>query len=181
MPTQRHSQAGSYTCHVPETVTLAVTRDIRKELDMNNIQKTSSRAEVEAFLARAKSVTIEGAGHGRLVFGLDATASRQPTWDQACHLQAQMPQEVATGGLEIQLIYYRGLSECRASPWVADARRLGELMSRIRCVTGTTQLGKILAHAQRENDSKKVGALVFVGDALRNRSTLYALPPASSA
>lgn len=38
-------------------------------------------------------------------------------------------------------------------------------MSRIRCVTGTTQLGKILAHAQRENDSKKVGALVFVGDA----------------
>jgi hypothetical protein len=143
-PTQRHSRARSYTCHVPETVTLAVTRDIRKELDMNNIQKTSSRAEVEAFLARAKSVTVEGAGHGRLVFGLDAIASRQPTWDQACHLQAQMFEEVATGGLEIQLIYYRGLSECRASPWIADARRLGELMSRIRCVTGTTQLAKIL-------------------------------------
>ena len=110
-------------------------------------------------------IAVEGAGRGRLIFGLDATASRQPTWDQACHLQAQMFEEVATGGLEIQLIYYRGLSECRASPWVADARPLGELMSRIRCVTGTTQLLKILAHAQRENDSKKVGALVFIGDA----------------
>jgi hypothetical protein len=132
---------------------------------MNNIQRTSSSAEIEAFLARARAVAAEGTGRGRLIFGLDATASRQETWDRACALQAEMFQEVATGGLEIQLIYYRGLSECRASPWVADARRLGELMSRIRCVTGMTQLAKILAHAQRENDSRKVGAVVFVGDA----------------
>jgi hypothetical protein len=56
---------------------------------------------------------------GRLIFALDATASRQPTWDQAARLQAQMFAEAAKiGGLEVQLIYYRGLNECRASHWV---------------------------------------------------------------
>jgi hypothetical protein len=135
---------------------------------MSNIQKipaSSSSAEIEAFLTRARAVAIEGVGRGRLIFGLDATASRQPTWDQACHLQAQMFEEVAATGLEVQLIYYCGSSECRASSWVTNPRRLGELMSKIHCVTGHTQIKKVLDHVDRENASKKVGTLVFVGDA----------------
>jgi hypothetical protein len=59
-----------------------------------------------------------------------------------------------------------GLAECRASPWVAEPARLGALMSRIDCRGGHTQIGKVLAHARRENDKAKVGTLVFVGDAM---------------
>ena len=70
------------------------------------------------------------------------------------------------GGLDVQLLYYRGLGECRASSWVSDARRLGGLMEKIDCRGGHTQIGKILAHARRENETKKVQALVFVGDAM---------------
>ena len=93
--------------------------------------------------------------------------SRQPTWDSACRLQADMFREAAaTGGLDIQLVYYRGLAECRAFAWVADAGRLGALMSRIDCRGGHTQIGKVLAHARRENDSGKVAVLVFIGDAM---------------
>ena len=93
--------------------------------------------------------------------------SRQPTWDQACRLQADMFREAAAvGGLAIQLIYYRGLAECRASSWIAEPERLGALMARIDCRGGHTQIGKVLAHARRENDSDKVAALVFVGDAM---------------
>jgi hypothetical protein len=93
--------------------------------------------------------------------------SRQPTWDQACRLQADMFREAAAvGGLSIQLIYYRGLAECRASSWIAEPQRLGALMARIDCRGGHTQIGKVLAHARRENDSDKVAALVFVGDAM---------------
>ena len=93
--------------------------------------------------------------------------SRQPTWDQACRLQADMFREAAAaGGLDIQLVYYRGLGECRASPWVAEPERLGALMSRIDCRGGHTQIGKVLAHARRENDSRKVAVLVFIGDAM---------------
>ena len=64
---------------------------------------------------------------GRLIFALDATMSRQPTWDTACRLQADMFREAAAiGGLDVQLVYYRGLGECRASRWVSQAERLGD-------------------------------------------------------
>jgi len=88
-------------------------------------------------------------------------------WDTACRLQGDMFNETAAiGGLDVQLLYYRGLGECRASRWVSDARRLGGLMEKIDCRGGHTQIGKILAHAKRENQEKKVQALVFVGDAM---------------
>jgi hypothetical protein len=126
----------------------------------------SARTEVDAFLDRVKTLG-PASGRGRLIFALDATMSRQPTWDSACKLQADMFREAAgTGGLDIQLVYYRGLGECRSSPWIAEPQRLGALMSRIDCRGGHTQIGKILGHAGRENDSRKVAALVFVGDAM---------------
>jgi hypothetical protein len=93
--------------------------------------------------------------------------SRQPTWDTACELQADMFREAAKiGGLDVQLVYYRGIGECGASQWVSDARRLASLMTKIACRGGHTQIGKILAHARRETEKKKVQALVFVGDAM---------------
>jgi hypothetical protein len=129
----------------------------------------SARAEIDGFLDRVKSLkpVVDRGGRGRLVFALDATMSRQPTWDQACRIQADMFREAAAaGGLDIQLVYYRGLAECRASPWVAEPERLGALMARIDCRGGHTQIGKVLKHTRRENDSHKVAALVFIGDAM---------------
>ncbi len=129
----------------------------------------ASRAQIDAFLDRANAMApVPGhGGSGRLIFALDATMSRQPTWDQACRLQADMFHEAgAVGGLAVQLVYYRGFAECRASPFVEEPQRLGALMSRIDCRGGHTQIGKVLAHAYRENDRAKIAALVFVGDAM---------------
>ena len=127
------------------------------------------RPEVAAFLDQVKSLgpaAVSGQ-RGRLIFALDATMSRQPTWDTACALQADMFREAAAaGGLDIQLMYFRGLGECRASAWVSHSERLAELMSRIDCRGGHTQIGKILSHAQHESAKQKVQALVFVGDAM---------------
>jgi hypothetical protein len=75
----------------------------------------------------------------------------------------------AVRGLDIQLVYYRGLAECRASPWIGEPQRLGESMLRIDCSGDHTQIGKILAHARREHDKAKIGALVFVGDAMEEK------------
>jgi hypothetical protein len=130
---------------------------------------TAARAEIDSFLDRVKSLgpAVTPGQRGRLVFALDATMSRQPTWDTACRLQADMFREAAAvGSLDVQLVYYRGLAECRASPWVAAPERLGALMSRIDCRGGHTQISKVLAHARRENDSAKIAALVFIGDAM---------------
>jgi hypothetical protein len=132
---------------------------------------TSSRADIDAFLKTVKSLGPAGAGkRGRLIFALDATMSRQPLWDTACKLQGDMFREAASvGGLDVQLVYYRSLSECRASPWVSDTGRLAELMTRINCRGGHTQIHKVLSHAKRETQQQKVQALVFVGDAMEEK------------
>jgi len=129
----------------------------------------SSRAEIDAFVQRARTLAppVAPGDRGRLIFALDATMSRQPTWDQACRLQADMFNEAAAiGGLDVQLGYYRGLAECRVSRFVSDARQLGGLMEKIDCRGGHTQIGRILDHARNESDRKKVQALVFVADAM---------------
>ena len=129
----------------------------------------SPRAELDRFLNEVKALSpgAKAGQRGRLIFALDATMSRQPTWDQACKLQAEMFREAAAvGGLDIQLVYYRGLAECRASSWIAEPDRLGALMSGIDCRGGHTQIAKVLAHARRENESGKVAVLVFIGDAM---------------
>jgi hypothetical protein len=108
---------------------------------------------------------------GKLVFGVDATASRQPTWDQACMLQADMFREAAaSGNLEIQLVYFRGShGECKASTWMTDTKRLSSVMSKIVCGAGSTQIGKILSHVADEHNKSPVAALVFVGDAMEEK------------
>lgn len=133
------------------------------------VTPASSRADIDAFLAQVKTLTpgVAPGQRGRLIFALDATMSRQPTWDSACHLQAEMFREAgAIGGLDVQLVYYRGLTECRASQWVSRPERLASLMEKIDCRGGHTQIRRILQHARKEGEGRKVQAVVFVGDAM---------------
>src|SRR5579872_5603331 len=131
-------------------------------------RQPSTSEDIAAFVAKAKAMSPYAAGSkGRLIFALDATLSRQPTWDMACALQADMFKEAsATGTLAMRLIYYRGLAECRATAWITDTQKLATLMSGIQCRGGHTQIGKILSDARREAASSGVRALVFVGDAM---------------
>lgn len=127
--------------------------------------RSSSRA-VDAFLRQAKALRPAD-GDGRLLFGLDATMSRQPTWDMACDLQAEMFQVAdASNALNIQLIYFRGFGECKASRWVKDSADLRDLMTRIDCRGGNTQIGKVLSHARKQAKAGGVSAVVFIGDAM---------------
>lgn len=128
----------------------------------------SSSGEIEAFLRQARAAkTSAGPGSGRLILALDATMSRQPTWDLACTLQAQMFDAVGNNGsLAVQLVYFRGFGECRASKFVTDTAALKQLMTKIECHGGLTQIGKVLSHALKETARGKVGALVYIGDAM---------------
>jgi hypothetical protein len=140
-------------------------------------QKSKSEG-VAAFIDAAKRTPApSSSGRPRLIFALDATMSRQPTWDTAQQLQARMFEVAArSGGLDVQLVYYRGFGECKASRFVSEGRGLAELMSRIEVRGGETQIRRVLAHARDEAKREKVGALVFVGDAMEeNPDTLAAL------
>jgi hypothetical protein len=129
-------------------------------------KSTAITADIDTFLAEMTKSSTPQTGSGRLIFALDATASRRETWDMACQLQGDMFRSVAAiGGLNVQLVYYRDLSECRSSRWVKDPGELARLMTRIDCRAGRTQIGRVLAHAKRETGVLKVSALVFVGDA----------------
>ena len=127
----------------------------------------STRAEIDAFLKDVRALQPSGSGHGRLIFAMDATMSRQPSWDLALELQADMFKAVkAVGGLDVQLVYFRGFNECQASRWVGDPEALARLMRRVSCEGGYTQIRKVLAHAKRENAARKVNAVVYVGDCM---------------
>jgi hypothetical protein len=147
-----------------------MTQDDRK-IPAPNRSKTpvaSSSAEISEFLSQVKALSPSGAdGAGRLIFALDATLSRQPTWDMACALQADMFKEAGQAGrLAMRLIYYRGLDECRATGWITDTGKLARLMGGIACIGGHTQIGKVLADARQQASATSVRALVFVGDAM---------------
>ena len=135
-------------------------------------ETTTTRSDLDNFLADMMATKkSDVAASGRLIFALDATMSRQETWDAACSMQGEMFRTVASiGGLNVQLVYYRGLDECRASRWVTDPERLANLMTRIDCRSGHTQIGKVLTHAKRETGLLKVAAVVFVGDAFEEEA-----------
>ncbi|KAA6183405.1 VWA domain-containing protein [Thiohalocapsa marina] len=132
-----------------------------------DLQSPASAAEVDAFLRQVAQTPARPSGgtRGRLIFAMDATASREPTWDQAAHIQASMFAETRDlGGLEVQLCHYGGFHLFEASPWCVSADELLPRMTRVRCAAGLTQIGRLLAHAADEAARKPVDALVFVGD-----------------
>jgi hypothetical protein len=142
-------------------------RQVRSPQGAETPAPTSTSAAISAFIRKTRAMAPAAGGRGRLVFALDATMSRQPTWDMACALQADMFREAAAvGHLDIRLAYYRGASECRASPWISDAGHLARLMRTIRCQGGHTQIGRVLGETRREAVAAGVKAMVFVGDAM---------------
>lgn len=133
----------------------------------------SSNTELRAFLeqvARTPSVQPAGA-RGKLLFGMDATASREPTWDIACQIQGEMFLETAAlGGLDVKLAFYRGLQDLKTSAWLSSSADLIPVMARVRCLGGQTQIERLLRYAAAETRRTRVNAVVFVGDCMEEQA-----------
>lgn len=142
----------------------------------NKPKVKSDTAAIDAFVRQARAVAPRADGaHGRVILALDATMSRQPTWDLAADIQAQMFEAAGrTGRLDMQLVYFRGFGESRSSRFVSAADDLKRLMSAIQTHAGATQIGKVLAHALKENARQHVHALVYIGDAMEENIDLLA-------
>lgn len=136
-------------------------------MSSKDLRAPSSKQQINAFLNKVRSTPSSGGG--RLIFALDATASREPSWDHASQLQAQMFQETAgLGGLSIQLCYFRGFGEFHATPWLNNTQQLLQKMTGVSCLAGHTQIEKLLRHTIQEakNSKQKISALVFIGDCI---------------
>lgn len=135
----------------------------------SNSELANSTNNVAAFLNKLSATPIIKpiTQKGRLIFALDATASRQPTWDKACGIQGEMFNETAgLGGIEMQMVFYRGFGEFQVTPWYSRSDALVEKMTAVRCLGGHTQMEKVLNHAVCETKNGNVDAVVFVGDCL---------------
>lgn len=134
----------------------------------NSLKPATAGTDVDAFIRKVAAMPqVRKASNGRLIFAMDATASRQPTWDRAAAIQGQMFEATAAlGGLEIQLVFYRGFRECKASRWYAASADLHRAMRGVFCAAGETQIERILDHALAEARKGRVNALVFVGDVI---------------
>jgi hypothetical protein len=130
----------------------------------------SAHEDVSSFLEQVKRmppVDKRAGERGRLIFAMDATMSRQPTWDRALQIQSEMFIETERiGGLDVQLIYFRGFNECRASKWVSEPSTLARIMTGVDCRGGNTQIGKVLKHVRRAASEGRISAAVYVGDAM---------------
>lgn len=135
----------------------------------------SSSKEIDAFLSKAAKVPALNQVRGRLIFAIDATMSRQPTWDRASEIQSEMFDAAQSiGGLAVQLVFFRGAGEFEASPWATTPAALAERMRGVTCRSGFTQLHRLLTHAAAEAKRAKVGALVYVGDCFEENPDLVA-------
>jgi len=135
----------------------------------------SSSDDIDAFLKAATKVPALSQVKGRLIFAIDATMSRQPTWDSAAEIQTEMFDVAQSiGGLAVQLVFFRGRGEFEASNWTTSASMLADRMNAVRCRSGFTQLRRVLAHAVTEARTTKVGALVYVGDCFEENPDVVA-------
>jgi len=127
----------------------------------------AGQSEIDAFLEKAAAIPAvqTSTKGGRLLFAMDATASRRPTWDVACQIQGEMFEVTKNlGGLDVQLAYYRGFGEFKATPWTNDTRTLLNQMTNVSCLAGETQIGRVLRQAVSETRRRRINAVVFIGD-----------------
>src|ERR1700733_2187575 len=125
----------------------------------------SSSGDIAAFLQTAARTPALSQVKGRLIFAIDATMSRQPTWDRAAEIQSDMFEVAQSiGGLGVQLVYFRGRGEFDVSEWTASPGVLAGRMRGVGCRSGFTQVRRVLAHAADEARRTRVGALVYIGD-----------------
>ena len=129
----------------------------------------SHAKQVADFLQRQR------VSRGRIAFIIDATGSRERTWDAATQLQGEMFAEAGKfGTLEMQVTYFGGLNNVASSNWTSDARELQHFMGRVRCDTGHTKYARALAHVRDEHRRQPINAVILIGDMLEEQPhTLY--------
>ncbi len=136
---------------------------------MKNSVTAKKKGDVSDFLEKVRNMptSAKSGDRGKLIFAMDATMSRQATWDRAMSIQSEMFAETGRiGGLDVQLVYFRGFNECRASKWVSEPKALAKLMTTVDCRGGNTQIARALSHIKKEVKTTKVNAVIYVGDAM---------------
>ena len=127
-------------------------------------------------MRRTRAIKAITARQSRIIFALDATASREPTWAQARRLHGELfSAALSKQTLAVQLCYYRGLGQFVTSDWLTQPGALLDQMSCVTCEPGSTQIGRVIQHAlETHSASQPLRAVVLVGDACEESAAVLA-------
>lgn len=101
----------------------------------------------------------------KLLFSMDATASRQPSWDVAQKITLSMF-DVIPGGLKIALAYHSAGRLQTVTEFRDDAGYFKDQIAAVRCQAGNTALCEILDTAC---DTPGLSSLIYIGDCFEER------------
>jgi hypothetical protein len=96
----------------------------------------------------------------RLVFGFDASASREPAWAMARTVTDALVRALP-GELDVALAVHGGGLMHTFTAFTADANALRDRAAGIRCIAGQTRLLSIMARSLREPG---VRVVTYIGD-----------------
>jgi len=98
--------------------------------------------------------------HPRLIFGFDATASREPAWAAARNVTDALVKALP-GELDVALAVHGGSRLHTFTDFTTNAATLRDRAAGIRCLAGFTQLLPILSHALA---NPGVRVVTYIGD-----------------
>ena len=126
---------------------------------------TERGSDVHRFLQEVEKHPLKALSDNKLIFALDATASRELTWDLASSLHAELFTAAKSANLAVQLVHFGGFNQFQASPWNSSPEQLLRNMQQVRCLGGMTQIRRVLSHILNESSTDQfVKAAVYIGD-----------------
>ncbi len=131
------------------------------------------RTDKNSVLARAMNryKAREADKHSaRIGFLIDATGSREHTWEQAQTIQARLFR-TASGlkAIKLRLVYFGG-NKLTALSWKKNARSVARHMAAVRCKAGLTQILEGLQKFANETPEDRAAAIILVGDCFEEDS-----------
>jgi hypothetical protein len=122
---------------------------------------TSAAASLPAAFTHAEPPADIGApSRPRLVFAVDATASREPAWAAARQVTDALVKALP-GELDVALAVHGGSRVHTFTAFTSDARTLRDLAAGVDCHAGMTRLLPILAASLKR---QAVRVVIYIGD-----------------
>jgi len=124
------------------------------------VSAISALPQRPATLTAPSPATPAASGRPRLIFGFDATASREPAWATARQVTDALVRALP-GELDVALAVHGGSRLHTFTEFTADPNTLRDRAATISCIAGHTQLLPILS---RSLASPGVRVVVYTGD-----------------
>ena len=106
----------------------------------------------------------------KIGFLIDATASREHTWEQAQTIQAKMFKAVSgLKAVSLRLVYF-GDNRLTALGWENNPNSVARHMAAVRCHAGLTQIIEGLQSFINEGPEEKAAAIILIGDCFEENS-----------